>query len=106
MKSKTLAALTMIIGIAFAQGLAGIAFAQGLAADTRCTGPCPNNADCICGPCDEALVKLNGKWTKNPKLGNEAKNSAVCRASKDRAPGGGIGTQSGSKSPAASAPAR
>lgn len=88
----------MILTIAF------LCFAQSgrtqVAAADRCTGPCPNNADCICGPCDDALVKLNGQWTKNPKLGNEAKNSAACRASKDRAPDGGVGARGGSRSPA------
>jgi hypothetical protein len=52
-----------------------------MSAAERCKGPCPDNADCICGPCDTPLVLIDGKWQKTAKPG-AGKSSDVCRASK------------------------
>ena len=52
-----------------------------MSAAERCKGPCPANADCICGPCDTPLVLIDGKWQKTAKPG-AGKSSDVCRASK------------------------
>ena len=52
------------------------------ALDDRCTGPCPNNADCICGPNDIALVKVNGKWVKPAVKPLDMSKKTVVEASK------------------------
>ena len=48
--------------------------AQAAVSGDRCTGPCPENADCICGIKDTPLVLVDGVWVKKPADGKKSQS--------------------------------